>query len=64
MAATLFHASHFQLLCTEADADQVLQKSRQAYEIQYMYTIRGLTDAKCTWYLRILEKFIKLGPLH
>ena len=25
------------------------------------YTIRGLTDAKCTWYLRILEKFIKLG---
>ena len=43
-----------------ASADKVIQGDQQVYGI-----VHGLTDTKYTWYLKINEKFIKLGePLH
>ena len=61
MASTLFNASHLPLLCTRADADKDLQWGPQDYGIQYDMQYMALTDANCTWYLKIHEKFIKLG---
>ena len=61
MASTLFHASHLSLLCNGTDATSSPEGSTglwyAVHDIQYI----GLTDSKCTCYLKISEELIKLG---